>query len=228
MLKTDKKNGEDMPEEYRQGYADFLGCRIDLSRKVLIPRPEPEFWTDLAIKDLQGIGKKQPRILDIFSGSGCIGVAVAKHIPGAVVDFADCDPEAVEQIKINLLKNSIELKRACVIQSNIFERILDSALYDAILANPPYVDPRRIGEVQPSVLEYEPRIALFGGHDGLEIIYLFLEQAKKFLHSEGFIYLEFDPQQLEPVKNKIADLGYSSYKFHKDQFNRWRFVKIIK
>jgi release factor glutamine methyltransferase len=218
----------DLPEEYKMGYADFLGCKIDLSMRPLIPRPETEFWTRRAIIDLAQLKQKDVRVLDIFSGSGCVGIAVAKHIEKAHADLCDINLRAVEQIKINLNLNKIAPERAAVFESDIFAGIPPVNRYDAILANPPYVDPARKDEVQRSVLNYEPSAALFGGNKGLETIEKFFKSAKSYLKENGFIYLEFDSRQRGDIMEIIKKEGYSSFKFFKDQFGLWRFVKIIK
>jgi len=226
-MKCDRNPGADKggePDEYRQGFVDFLGCKIDLSRRVLIPRPESEYWTERAIADIEKIDS--PRVLDIFSGSGCVGIAVAKKVPQAAVDFCDIDANAIEQIKINLKINGIENRRAKAVASDIFEN-LTNIKYDVILANPPYIDPARIGEVQDSVLDYEPHVALFGGKGGMEIIEKFLAAAKNHLKPRGIIYLEFDPSQIDGLKKMIAGEGYFTFNFSKDQYGAWRFVKIV-
>jgi len=223
-----QKKDDQIPKEYQAGFVEFAGCKIDLSRRPLIPRPETEFWARAAIIDLTKAKNKNCRVLDIFSGSGCVGAAAAKNLPDISVDFADIDKNAVEQIKINLKINQIADERTRVFESDIFKSIPSQTCYAAILANPPYVDPARIGQVQSSVLKHEPAGALFGGKAGLEIIEKFLAQAADFLAPAGFIYLEFDPLQKENIGVIIRKEGYSKFEFFKDQFCRWRFVKIIK
>ena len=224
--KDKNNNGKSaLPDEYRQGFAIFCGCRIDLSQRVLIPRPETEFMVRRAIQDITVKARRAVKVLDIFSGSGCAGVAVAKNIPGVAVDFSDIDPKAVAQIKINLDINGIAANRVRVFESDIFETIPAGAKYDAILANPPYVDPARIAEVQDSVLDHEPYRALFGGKGGLEVIARFLRAAKDYLEPGGFIYMEFDTQQADAIKIMLDDNGYKGYDFLRDQFGQIRFVK---
>jgi release factor glutamine methyltransferase len=218
-------NNPDLPEEYADGFATFLDCRIDLSRRVLIPRPETEFWTEIAIGDLAKSGSA--RVLDIFSGSGCVGIAIAKKLPQIAVDFCDIDARAIEQIKINLKINNIDARRARIFESNIFEN-LPPKEYDAILANPPYIDPARIAEVQKSVLDYEPAVALFSDKRGLDIAEKFLKTAKNFLTPDGFIYLEFDPSQAGAVEKIIRAENYSSFEILKDQYGELRVAKIVK
>jgi release factor glutamine methyltransferase len=95
-----------------------------------------------------------------------------------------------------------------------------------IIANPPYVDPARIAEVQDSVLDHEPHRALFGGEGGLEVIRRFLRQVRDRLAANGCLYMEFDPQQAEAIRRMLDDNGYKIYDFLRDQSDRVRFVKV--
>lgn len=214
----------------------FLNYRIYILKKVFIPRPETEFWTKLAIKEIKNSNKKKIRVLDIFAGTGCIGIAVLKDCPELCrrVDFADIDEKVLEQIKINLEINKIEKGRYRIIKSDIFEKI--RGRYDFILANPPYVALERISEVQPGVLREEPHLALFGGKDGLDHIRRFLKEVKNYLKPRGKFYLEFDPQQKPEIEKilrrhpptTLPPFGRApeklKFKFHRDQFKKWRLL----
>lgn len=218
---------------------DFLNCKIEISRKVFIPRIETEFWVEKAIKEVRSL-KLEVRglkILDVFAGSGCIGIAILKACPELCrrADFVEIDERAIEQIEINLKLNKISPKRYRVYKSDLFEKLkgkkpapYSGAGYDVIFANPPYVAEERIAEVEESVLKEEPKIALFAGKDGLFYIEKFLKEAKNFLKKTGVIYLEFDPKQKEAIKNIIKREGYSSFQFRKDQFKKYRWAKINK
>ena len=218
---------------------DFLNCKIEISRKVFIPRIETEFWVEKAIKEVRSL-KLEVRglkILDVFAGSGCIGIAILKACPELCrrVDFVEIDERAIEQIEINLKLNKISPKRYRVYKSDLFEKLkgkkpapYSGVGYDVIFANPPYVAVERIAEVEESVLKEEPKIALFAGKDGLFYIEKFLKEAKNFLKKTGVIYLEFDPKQKEAIKNIIKREGYSSFQFRKDQFKKYRWAKINK
>jgi len=215
------------PVDYLIGFVEFLGCRIDLSFKPLIPRLETEYWVELAIKDIKDKiknTKNRIRALDIFAGSGCIGVAVLKHIPQIHVDFAENEKKLLQQIKLNLKKNRILKKRFQVFHSNIFYEIYGK--YDYIFANPPYIADGRIKRIQPSVLKHEPVKALFGGIDGLKYIKRFFKESKKRLHSNGKIYLEFDSPQRKEINRLLKKFEYSSWQFYKDQYGKWRFVVV--
>lgn len=209
------------PLEYVIGYKDFLGIRIDLAKKPLIPRPETEFWVKQAIKEIKKNKKagQNLEILDIFSGSGCIGLALLAYIKNSKVVFADNDKKAIEQIKLNT-KNVV----GTIIQSDVFSKIVGK--YDYIFANPPYIPTRNKHLVQESVLWYEPNNALFAGEDGLQYITLFLQQAKNFLKKSGSIFMEFDPPQKKQIEILLKKYRYHSWKFKKDQYKKWRYVII--
>jgi release factor glutamine methyltransferase len=210
---------------------NFLNCKIDVSRKVFIPRPETEFWVEKTIKEIKKIKNSSSaglslRILDIFAGSGCIGIAVLKACPELCqkVDFRDIDKKAIEAIKINIEKNNIPKAKYRIIKSNLFE-CLESEKYNIIFANPPYVALNRIAEVDKEVLKKEPKIALFAGPEGMTIIEKFLEEVKKHLKQNGVVYLEFDPLQKEKIK-KILEEERFQFSFRRDQFQKYRWVKI--
>jgi release factor glutamine methyltransferase len=208
----------------------FLNCKIDLSKEVFIPRPETEFWTKKAIKEIQNYialyRSNELKILDIFAGSGCIGIAILKNIRKSHVDFVDIDKNAIEQIKINLRLNKISQKRYRDIKSDIFKRV--KGKYDFIFANPPYVAKERLGEVQESVKKLEPKISWYGGRGGLKYIKKFLKEAKNHLKENGIIFMEIDPLQKEEVEKILKNESYKKFKFYKDQFKKIRWVKIWK
>jgi len=218
----------EIPVEYEKGYTKFLNCKIDLRNRVFIPRIETEFWVGKAFKNcklqIANCKLKKVKILDIFAGSGCIGIAVLKNIKNSRVDFADIDKRAIEQIKINLKLSRISPKRYKIYQSNLFEKL--KGKYNYIFANPPYAAKEKIKEVQPSVLRYEPRRAILGGKKGLFYIRKFLKEAKKFLKPDGTIYFEFDPEQKNEISNILRKENYKNFKFFKDEFKKYRFVKV--
>jgi release factor glutamine methyltransferase len=203
----------------------FLNSKIDLSKKVFQPRIETEFWLKKAISEIkQKIENRKQKIevLDMFAGSGCIGISILKNLKTSLVDFVDIDKKAIGQMKINLKLNKIPKSRYRIFRSNLFERIRNKK-YDFIFANPPYVALKRISEVQPAVLKNEPPLALFAGKDGLDYIKRFLREVKNYLNPKGKFYLEFDPQQ-KPEIEKILIKQKLIFEFRKDQFKKWRFL----
>jgi len=211
----------DLPEDYKRGFKDFLGARIDLSKRPLIPREETEYWVDIAIKEI----KEGATCLDLFAGSGCIGISILKNVNNSFCDFGEKEDLFLEQIEINLGLNNIEKERYNLIKTDVFSNI--EKQYDYILANPPYVAESRIDEVGEDVKMFEPSVALYGGNDGMEYIKIFLNEAINYLKEKGVIYLEFDQEQKEWIE-EIVKNKYSKFEFFKDQFSQYRFVKIEK
>jgi len=240
------------PLDYVIGFTEFGvspgSCKIDLSKKPLIPRPETEFWVGEAIKNILTNSSlsvccrsRRMKILDMFAGSGCIGIAALANVHCATVDFADNDEKCIEQIKINLkLNKSLRTlrgiasgsnrankrytgrNRGVVIKSDVFSNIKEK--YDYIFANPPYIPTSKKESVQKSVLKYEPKEALFGGEYGLFYIKKFLKQAKNHLNPGGKIFMEFDSPQKSAIEKLAEKYGYKTCEFHKDQYSRWRWL----
>lgn len=214
------------PVDYIIGWKPFLNCKIDLSYKPLIPRMETEYWTEKALNEIK-TPKNALKIADVFSGSGCIGIAILKNSKNSKVDFFEIDSNLMKQIKLNLKINKISKSRYRVIQADIFsDNVNTIRKYDFILANPPYVALSRKNKIQKSVLKYEPKKALFAGKDGLNLIKKFLKQSQNRLDLKGEIWMEFNSFQKPLIKKILKQSGYKNWEFYKDQYKKWRFVKI--
>jgi len=223
------------PLDYVIGFTEFLGCKIDLSKKPLIPRPETEYWVEKAIKEIKNrksFGSAQDKInnrlfiLDVFAGSGCVGVSIMRHINNAEVVFAEKDKNALEQIKINCKINNIDKEKYKIVKSDVFSGV--KGKFDYIFANPPYVSNNQEtrNKIQKSVLQYEPTNALFGGENGLFYIRKFLAKAPDFLYPKGRIYMEFDSIQKVQIEKLLKKYGYVAREFYKDQYGKWRWVVV--
>jgi len=239
FYKDIKRLNGDEPLAFVIGFTEFLGCKIDLSKKPLIPRPETEYWVSQVITNTLTFSRIREcgtvKILDMFAGSGCIGIAISRHVKKAKVIFADKDKKCLEQIRINLKNNHVRGNvSAHVIQSDVFSNI--KGRFDYIFANPPYIPTTRKNKIQKSVLKYEPRSALFGGKDGLFYINKFLREAKKHLRRPASaeasawgpqIFMEFDYIQKKGIERLLKKYDYKNYEFHKDQYGRYRWVGIV-
>lgn len=216
------------PVDYVIGFTTFLDCYIDLSDSPLIPRTETEFWVERAVKEIiipDADEKKTIRCLDIFSGSGCIGIALLKHVASATVDFGDDQTNCLRQMRKNIKKNDVDA-RARVYRSNCFKNI-PRQRYDHIFANPPYIARERQRHVQRSVTAWEPRHALFAKDRGLYHIKKIIRQAPNFIKENGTIFIEFDSFQKEAIEKLIPRNQYT-YTFWKDPFEKWRTVVLRK
>lgn len=220
------------PVDYIIGSKPFLRCVIDLSHHPLIPREETEYWVEKVIHDIQSEwdGVSKIKCLDLFAGSGCIGVAILRHIPFSILDFGENNSEYIDQIQENIVLNNIDKTRTRVIESDVFENI--HGTYDYILANPPYVSREKIKDVQKSVLDFEPHSALFAENEGLFYVKKIIDEAHNYLNPGGRVYIEFDSWQQPIIQSLIDDESYSSIyedmTFINDQYERPRVVVITK
>lgn len=206
------------PADYIIGHIPFLNAKIDLSLRPLIPRTETEYWTEQAITDLKKV-KRPIKCLDLFAGSGAIGIAILKNIRNASVDFGDIDKKCLKQIQINIKTNDLLGRQPRLIKTDVFSNIKNK--YDYIFANPPYIPEKRKSKLDYSVLGYEPHHALFGGKDGLEYLKEFLKDAEKYTMRGGRIYFEFDHPQQTALTRYLKSLNYE-FDLFKDQFGYWR------
>ncbi len=212
------------PLAYLIGNVPFLGCTIDLSLKPLIPRPETEYWVDYVLKKYIPKGRAYS-VLDIFSGSGCIGVAVLKHTL-STAHFGELQKQNIEQIQKNLDLNEIEKSRYQIFQSDVFENIPENH-YNLILANPPYISKERRETVEGSVLEHEDEGALFADDDGLSFIKRLIRGSRSYLAPQGKLVIEFDPWQQELLREFLQEEKISTFEFMNDQYGKTR-ILIIK
>ncbi len=228
------------PRGYVIGHVPFLGWRIYLDSRPLIPRPETEFWVEKAIEVIEGVRRhvkrgRRLRILDLCAGSGAIGVAVAKAIPETEVTFAEIDPAHLPTIEKNIFQNlSINQKvleeRFTVIESDLFSNV--EGKFDFILTNPPYIDPV-LDRTEASVKNFEPHLALYGGVEGLDIIDDIVKEASKYLNENGQLWIEHEPEQSESILELASQSaqvggGYAAARTFSDQYgvNRYSVLHL--
>ena len=222
------------PLGYIIGHSPFLNCTIHLDSRPLIPRTETEFWTEKAIEEIKsyqqskaGLGLAEPEplnIIDMCAGSGCIGVAVAKAIPNSHVDFAELSKDHISTIEKNIAANDVATNRTNVEQSNIFSKFPEEK-YHFILSNPPYIN-SDLNRVDQNVVDFEPHLALFGGHNGMEIINQLITEAKYHLERDGQLWIEHEPEQSKELAVVAESHGFSTTT-HKDQFGVERYSVLV-
>ncbi|MCX6739290.1 MAG: HemK family protein methyltransferase [Candidatus Parcubacteria bacterium] len=228
------ENGE--PVDYVIGFTVFLGAKIDLSFRPLIHRQETEFWLEKTVHEvllpssegrLGGVKEgTKIKILDLFAGSGCIGIALLKNLPDITVDFGEKDPNLILQIEKNLAINDIVPERAHAYETDVFSN-LPPKKYDYIFANPPYISHDKKEQVADSVMKHEPHLALFADDDGLFFIKKLLNESPEFLSPNGKLFIEFDAWQKEKIEELIKESKFQS-EFQKDQFGKWRVAVCIR
>tara|TARA_Y100000310_G_scaffold273705_1_gene289324 strand:+ start:2411 stop:3172 length:762 start_codon:yes stop_codon:yes gene_type:complete len=213
------------PLAYVIGSIPFLSSIIDLQYRPFIPEPETEFWVQNIITKIQKDSPKDKpiKILDIFAGSGAIGIAMLRELQNANCTFVEKNPKYLEQIKINTDINDVS-QRSKILSEQDFQD-LDTS-FDYVCANPPYIDREKIGNVDASVLNWEPNEALFAEDSGLFYIKRLIDDYKKLLNKYGTLIIEFDSWQKNLIEEYVRSRKISSHSFQKDQYGMWRTIAI--
>jgi release factor glutamine methyltransferase len=194
---------EHEPVAYLVGEREFYSMSFRVTPEVLIPRPESEILVAEAVAHLRSLGRAG-RMWDACTGCGCVGIAAAKHAPDVEVLATDVSPTAVEMAAENAAAHGLADRVRCR-QADLLTVPDDCTEWrqvDFITANPPYVADD--DEIAPEV-EFEPRIALFGGKDGLTVVRRLIRSAPEFLVAGGKLAMEFGLGQADDVCDLVAD-----------------------
>lgn len=180
------------PVAYLTGYKEFFGLEFEVNPAVLIPRPETELLVETALQFAQS--RSSLSIIEVGTGSGCIAVALARHLPAARIRAVDISPDALTVARRNAQRHAVA-DRVDLVQADLLQPV--AGPFDLIASNPPYVSHRELvaGTMQPEVARYEPRLALDGGDEGLAVINRLLAQARTKLKPGGWVLVEIGAAQ---------------------------------
>jgi release factor glutamine methyltransferase len=199
------------PLQYIIGHVDFYGMRINVGPGVLIPRPESELVVEEALKGLAG--RHSPRVLDLCTGSGCLALAIARNLPEARVYGTDLSEEALryagENARLNRIGNATFLK------GSLFGPVRGMR-FDAVVSNPPYVKSPDIEGLEPEIRHWEPRSALDGGEDGLDLFREILPASPGHLEPGGLLVLEMGEGQAREIASIARASGLEPVSLVKD------------
>lgn len=203
------------PTAYIIGEWDFYGMTLTVTKDVLIPRDDTVAVTELAIKKALFL-KQNPRILDLCTGSGCIGIAVAKRVQDARVTLGDVSPDALKIAKKNVADQQLGAHVTCM-QIDVRKPVAAFlGKFDLIISNPPYVTTAEMEKLDDSVKNFEPHLALHGGEDGLDYYRAILENFTPALNPGGFICFEFGMGQEDAVCTLLEQHGYEVQELKRD------------
>ena len=214
-------NGEPLP--YVLGRWDFYGLELIVTPDVLIPRDDTCAVTALAIQQSLFLDSK-PRILDLCTGSGCIGLAVASRVKDAKVTLADLSQDALAVAKQNIVLHHLTSRVSCVKVNAMEQPPVFLGKFDLIVSNPPYVTTREMLELPHSVADFEPHMALHGGEDGLAFYRAIAANYGKALKPGGYLCFEFGMGQGDDVCAILEANGYTILERTKDYNDRERAV----
>ena len=196
------------PVAYITGSWEFYGVPLEVSRDVLIPRPDTEVMVEAAVKLFEGRNGK-PRILDLCTGSGCVGIALAVQMPGARVVLVDNDHRALSLCRRNVQLNGLDVRVMCIDADVTQKPPMLMGKFDLITCNAPYIPTAEIETLDSSVKDYEPYQALDGGEDGLDIIRPVIALWKSVLKDRGTIMLEIGEGQSLEVQMLLTQAGFA-------------------
>lgn len=196
------------PLAYILGEWEFYGLPLYVNENVLIPRDDTCAVATLAIQKALFLNQ-DPRILDLCTGSGCIGLAIASRVKDARVTLADVSKEALAVAKKNITRNHLS-GRVSVIQADALKK--PSAFlgkFDMIVSNPPYITAQEMTELPHSVSDFEPHLALFGGEDGLDFYRAIAKNFAQALKPGGYLCFEFGMGQGDGVCRILEENQYT-------------------
>ena len=203
------------PLAYVLGQWDFYGMTLRVDKNVLIPRDDTCAVTALAIKQSLFLDTS-PRIMDLCTGSGCIGLAIASRVKDAKVTLADISREALAVAKKNVTDMKLSARVSCVQADALGEPANYLGKFDLIVSNPPYITAQEMEQLPGSVKDYEPHLALYGGKDGLDFYRNIAGKYSIALKPGGYLCFEFGMGQGDDVCAILCDNGYTVLERVKD------------
>lgn len=200
------------PTQYITGHQEFWGLDLLVSPAVLIPRPETEHVVETVldlVKEYSVDAPERLRMLDVGTGSGCIALALASELPHAEIHGCDISEDALEMARTNAARLALGAK-VLFRNSDLLSAYTDQK-FDFVISNPPYVGEADADKVQKQVREFEPKIAVFSGHEGMDIYRRLIPQAHDALRPGGWF---------------VAEIGYSEEAKVRDLLAGWADVQV--
>lgn len=199
-----RKRLEGCPVAYLVGKKEFYGLEFEVSPAVLIPRPDSEHLVMECLK----LGKPlpSPHILDIGTGSGNLVIALAKHLPSALLTSIDISGDALALAQKNAAKHGIH-ERIRFLQGDLFAPLAENEPFEIILSNPPYIPTGDIPKLAAGVRDYEPHLALDGGPDGFAVFDRLIDQARRHLAGGGYLLIEIGSPQEAHARRRLAEFA---------------------
>lgn len=211
------------PVQYVLGHADFLGCRLAVDGRVLIPRPETEEMCQIILNE--NLNNRPLKVLDIGTGSGCIPIALKCKAPMWRVSAIDVDNGALELARANAAANGTEVY---FLQNDILIEVALPEHYDIIVSNPPYVAEHERDTLMEHVVVHEPHLALFVPDTDTLLFYRTIAQlAKNALNSGGKLYFEINERFGKETLELVKEMGFSQPRLIRDLSGKDRFVAVV-
>ena len=214
------------PVQYIVGNAWFFGTEFQVNSSTMIPRSCTERLVEQVITHCQE-NTPSPRIADIGTGSGCIAVTLATHVPEAKITATDISPDALELAKVNASVQNVETQ-ITFLEGDGSTPLLDLDPFDVVCSNPPYIPDDEMSQLAPNVVDWEPTSALSGGKNGLDLISTIISNAPKILKPRGLLIIELaSSTRDEALELAITEEDLVDAKIIRDAFGDDRFLRAI-
>ncbi len=223
------------PLQHILGSTSFCGVELAVNPRVLIPRPETELLAERARQFLHRLSDQEassavrnqrdacPTVLDFGTGSGCLAIVLALQCPGAKIHALDVSAAALAVARENAARHLVN-ERIVFFEGDGFAGLPPGARYDLIVANPPYIPAAEIEQLQPEVRDYDPRVALDGGADGLDFYRRLAAEAAACGRPGGTMMLEFGEGQAESIRELLARKHWRVESVERDDTRRERML----
>ena len=202
------------PVAYLIGEWEFYGLPLDISEHVLIPRPDTEVLAELAIDHIRTLD--ECRVLDLCAGSGCVGLAIASQCPRARVVLGELSEGALRVCRQNIRRNGLSGQVVPLAMDVMAGPPQHMGEFDCIVSNPPYIPRADIAELDSSVKDYEPLMALDGGEDGLDFYRTICDKWREVLHPGSRLYFEVGIGQADDVLRMMRAVGFGDIEVVED------------
>lgn len=221
MRELVKRRGAAEPVAYLVGHKEFFSLDFHTPPGVLVPRPETEVLVGAALDAIKQW--PQPQVLDLCTGTGCVAIAIAKNSPQAQLTAVELHDVPFATARKNLERHELE-KRVQLLQGSLWEPLPVDAKFHVIVSNPPYVATGELADLPRDIRDHEPRAALDGGQDGLDVIRQIIDDSPLRLLPSGRLMIELSPEQSETVKSLMSERGFKEVRAHNDLAGRPRVV----
>jgi release factor glutamine methyltransferase len=210
------------PVQYVLGQWDFRKLTLKVDRRALIPRPETEQLVDLVLKSAQVKRVAKPLVVDVGTGTGCIILSLASELRDGLFVGLDISPEALSLAKENAVLTGLEGRVMFAESDGCGE--FDPASVDVLVSNPPYISSHVVDGLEAHIREYEPRLALDGGPDGLNVYRAFLLDAVMVLKPGGGVFFEIGDEQGAVMREMLEEYGFTEVSISKDYSGKDRYA----
>jgi release factor glutamine methyltransferase len=214
------------PLQHLTGEAHFRNITLKVGKGVFVPRPETEWVTSLAVDATKLAATPEPIVFDLCAGSGAIGLAIATEVPNAMVIGIEKSEDAFAYTSANYELLAPNNGRAILGDLSEAPHEFDGRV-DVVISNPPYI-PDEMIPVYPEVALHDPGLALYGGNDGLDVVRVVSETAKRLLHEGGTLVIEHADMQGEAVRHLLLNDGWRQVRTHQDFNGRDRAATAVR